>query len=164
MRSSFFSLVIFMKYATIRQRSGGFTLIELIVVIVILGILAATGLTKFIDLGGDARTAAVQGMVGTLNSAAQLVQSAWIVQGGSGLSTVTMADGSTVAVNPASGFPTTSAAGIGAAINCTSVANCSGYTPSFGLAATFKPSGSSTGGCQASYTPAGTATPSIGSC
>lgn len=52
------------------KSNKGFTLIELVVIIVILGILAATALPKFVDLGKDARIAALNGLAGTLRSTA----------------------------------------------------------------------------------------------
>lgn len=55
------------------QQQRGFTLIELIIVIVILGILAVTAAPKFIDIQGDATTSTLQGVKAALQGGSQLV-------------------------------------------------------------------------------------------
>ncbi|VUD56782.1 Type II secretion system protein G [Thalassocella blandensis] len=55
-----------------RNQQSGFTLIELIAVMVIIGILAATAVPKFIDLSDEAETAAVSSIAGSIESASAL--------------------------------------------------------------------------------------------
>ncbi|MFN1651558.1 type II secretion system protein [Vibrio rotiferianus] len=55
------------------KRQGGFTLIELVVVIVILGILAVTAAPRFLNLQQDARASALQGLKGAVEGASGIV-------------------------------------------------------------------------------------------
>lgn len=63
------------------KKAKGFTLIELVVVIVILGILAATAAPRFIDLTSDAETASIEGVAGAMRTAVALVNSRSIIKG-----------------------------------------------------------------------------------
>lgn len=65
------------------RKEKGFTLIELVMVIVILGILAAFALPRFADLGGDARGSTIEGAAGSVKSAAAIARSAWLADGNS---------------------------------------------------------------------------------
>ncbi|MHB1511715.1 MAG: type II secretion system protein [Acidiferrobacter sp.] len=93
-----------------KRQQAGFTLIELVVVIIILGILAAVALPKFMGLSTDARVSVVNGLNGSVAEAADMVHALVEVNNTPTGGTLTLADGT--AIKTQYGYPDTSSSGI----------------------------------------------------
>lgn len=85
-------------------KQNGFSLIELVIVIVILGLLAATAIPRFLNVTEDAEDASVEGVAGGLATAVTFVRSQWEVDGRANSSVVL--DGYTVYLDTRFGYPT----------------------------------------------------------
>ena len=82
-----------------KANQQGFTLIELVVVIVILGILAITAAPKFIDLTSDAKASTIEAVKGSLNSAADMAHAKALVKGIAHNGSLSIANGTVTFVN-----------------------------------------------------------------
>ncbi len=126
-----------------KQQQSGFTLVELVVVIVILGILAATALPRFINLTTQARVSAINGIAGGLRSAVGISQARYFATGNTTATTVDLVGAPGVVVASGTGIPAGTLTGIGAAMTGLTVAD--GVTANYttATAVTFTPTGNS---------------------
>lgn len=107
------------------NKQAGFTLIELIMVIVILGVLSAFALPRFADLGGNARTASINGLAGTIKAAANIAHAQSLAAGSASGDAATLEGASVTMVEF---YPTADADGIQSAAQIST----SDYTPTGG--------------------------------
>jgi MSHA pilin protein MshA len=138
----------------LRRAQQGFTLIELVVVITILGILAAFALPRFITLDSTARIATINGLAGSVKSAASLARG--MSMASQSTANVTMEGNVVTLVN---NYPDSSATGIATAVNTSTTDFTVTPTTASGTTTWAKvgapDAGSTT--CQVVYTPPATA-------
>ncbi|PCH57805.1 MAG: type II secretory pathway, pseudopilin PulG [Legionellales bacterium] len=108
-----------------KNKDKGFTLIELVMVIVLLGILAATALPKFADISSDAERASFEGIRGGFSSGVSIAHAAWLVSGEPDSTTALDLDGTNIYMSsggwPENDASITTGAGTMSSTKCTAV-------------------------------------------
>lgn len=95
-----------------RTAQHGFTLVELVIVILILGILSAVALPRFMNFGTDARKAKLEAVLGSVKVATQITRAAALVAGGSALDSDDSVSLDGITVETAYGYPKAADAGV----------------------------------------------------
>ncbi|QUM78272.1 type II secretion system protein [Moritella sp. 24] len=116
------------------KKQNGFTLIELVIVIIVLGILAATAVPKFINLQDDAKISAMNGVEAAVHSAANIVYSKSAIDGSEKVDETSVIKKPVVDdIKITYGFPTAAVGGIDKAVELSGfVAKFVDATPSIG--------------------------------
>jgi MSHA pilin protein MshA len=136
------------------NKQHGFTLIELVTTIIILGILAAFAVPRFINLTGNARAASLRGLGGSIEAASALAHSMAVAEGAATITSPTAIKMSGQPIDMKYGYPSARTSGIVAALQ-----DMSGYqssSPSAGKLNFVLNDGPNThGNCEVTYSEAG---------